>query len=92
VIGTPFRLITKEGKRTLDPDVRANLGPLIAIYPAYLASAEVETNLTLRLTFEGGATIEVPQNPHYEAWHVVGPGSRLIVCPPEGDGTLSVWL
>jgi len=38
-----------------------------------------------------GAKILVEQDPHYEAWESVGPGSRLVVCPPAGNGTLTVW-
>ena len=91
VIGTSFRFITDGRERTLDPEKRADLGPVLAIYPTSLASAVVEANLTLSLTFENGSRIDVPQNPHYEAWQVVGPGSRLIVCPPEGNGTPVVW-
>lgn len=91
VIGTPFRLVTNDGDWMLDPEQRAELGPLTAIYPTCLVTAAIEPNLTLRLTFEDGARIDVPQDRQYEAWEIVGPDSRLIVCPPEGDGTLSVW-
>ena len=91
VIATPFDLELDRGPRTLDPERRAELGPLLAIYPATLASGAVGADLTLRLTFDHGATISVPQHPTYESWHVVGPGSRLIVCPPAGDGSLAVW-
>ena len=91
VIGTPFSLATDDGDQTLDPADRAGLGPLLSVYPAALASAVVETDLTLHLTFASGTRIEVPQDSHYEAWQVAGPGSRLIVCPPEGDRTLSYW-
>lgn len=92
VIQTPFRLKTSAGEWMLDPEKRANLSPLLAIYPVSLASAEVDADLTLRLAFENGAGIDVPQNPYYEAWQIVGPGSRMIVCPPKGDGMLAVWL
>jgi hypothetical protein len=35
---------------------------------------------------------DVPyQHPQYEAWQVVGPGSRLIVCPPASGSGLAVW-
>ena len=64
----------------------------MAIYPASLLSATVETDLTLHLDFVGAEPkIEVPQDPKHEAWHLVGPGPRLIVCPPAGDGRLAVW-
>ena len=91
VIESPFRVSVGGEQRTLDPEVRADLGLLLAIYPATLASAVIQPDLSLRMVFESGSTIEVPQDLHYEAWQIEGPGSRLIVCPPEGDGTLAVW-
>lgn len=91
VIETPFRLRVEGAERTLDPGQRADLGELLAIYPATLVSAVVAPDLTLRLTFESGTRIDVPQHPRYESWHVVGPGQSMIVCPPTGDGTLAVW-
>ena len=55
----------------LDPEKRAELGPLAAIYPTCLVSAVIEPNLTLQLTFEDGARIDVPQDREYEAWQIV---------------------
>ena len=52
--------------------------------------AVVESDLTLVLAFQGGASLEVRPDPHYEAWQVTGPASRLIVWPP-GGGNLAVW-
>lgn len=91
VIETPFELTVEGAVRLLNPGQRANLGPLLALYPATLTAASVDPDLTLRLSFDGAAAIAVPQHPHYESWHIVGPDSRLIVCPPAGNGTLSVW-
>lgn len=91
VVETPFKITVDGAERALDPERRSGLGPLLALYPARLASAAIESDLTLRLLFEGGATVAVPPHPEYEAWHVVGPGSRLIVCPPAGSGMLAVW-
>jgi hypothetical protein len=92
VVETPFRLFVDGQEHELDPEDRADLGPLIAIYPATLRAAIVTPGLTLRLTFSSGALMEVPQHAQYEAWQVVGPGSRLIVCPPGAGGRLAVWL
>jgi hypothetical protein len=91
VIATPFRLVVDGVSLSLDPGVRHDLGPLLAVYPTTLVTAEIDDDLSLRLTFEGGTTVEVPQDQQYEAWSIVGPGSRLIVCPPSGGGTLAVW-
>jgi hypothetical protein len=89
VIESPFRLTTAYDASWLDE--RIDLGPLLAIYPTTLVSAEIDRDLTLRLTFEGDTTIEVPADPQYESWSVVGPGSRLIVCMPGGATALAVW-
>jgi hypothetical protein len=91
VIETPFDLVSGTSTQRLDPEDRPALGPLLAVYPAALDSAVVQPDLTVVLTFDGGVKIVVPQDQHYESWHVVGPGSRLIVCPPTGTGLLSVW-
>lgn len=91
VIETPFVLASHDEQWLLDPERRGELGPLLATYPATLRSAAVRSDLTLQLTFESGSSIEVPQHLHYEAWQIVGPGSRLVVCPPAGDGKLALW-
>jgi len=75
----------------LDPERRGELGPLLAVYPNTLSSASVENDGTLRLGFTSGAHIVVPPHPMYEAWHVSGPGTRLIVCVPGNSGELAVW-
>jgi len=90
VIGTPFSVRTERGHYALDPERPAELGPLLAIYPSTLASGVIEADLTLRLTFQSGTSLEVPPDPSYESWQVTGPASRLIVCPP-GGGNLVVW-
>ena len=90
-IATPFRLRDAGKEHLLDPEDRAGLGPLLAAYPTTLVEAAVTADLTLRLAFSNGALLEVPQHPSYEAWQVVGPGARLVVCPPAGAGTLAVW-
>jgi hypothetical protein len=87
-----FRLSAGEATYEFDFDVRSSFGPLMAIYPSTLQSATINSELTLRLEFEGGEVIETKQDPHYEAWQISGPESRLIVCPPAGGGGLSVWL
>lgn len=91
-IGTPLRLTVKGQPHTLDPEARATLGPLLAIYPATVVSGTVGLDLTLRLEFTSGVVIEVPQDPAFEAWEINGPGSRIIVCPPAGGSGLAIWL
>ena len=90
-IGTAFRLAADAAVHDLDPEVRSDLGPLLAVYPATVATAGITDDLTLRIEFGSGATIEVPQDPHYESWLINGPGSRLIVCPPSGGSGLAIW-
>jgi Family of unknown function (DUF6188) len=72
-------------------DEAEGLGPLLAQYPDTLAAGTVDEDGTLRLSFARGWTVNVPPNPHYEAWQIAGPGKGLVVCPP-GGGTLSVWI
>lgn len=91
VIETPFKLIEGSKKRNLDPGRRSGLGPLLGLYPGVVASATITHDCTLRLVFAEGQTIEVPRHPQYEAWQIVGPESRLIVCPPGEGAGLAVW-
>lgn len=90
-IGTAFRLTTGGTIHELDPELRSELGPLLGVYPATVATADITDDLTLRIGFTSGSTIEVPQDPHYESWLINGPGSRLIVCPPSGGSGLAIW-
>jgi hypothetical protein len=90
-IGTPFRITIGGATYELDPDTRAELGPVLAIYPATLRSAGIDAQLTLRLEFVGGEVLEVSEDPSYESWEIRGPGARLIVCPPAGVGGLAIW-
>lgn len=91
VIESPFVLRRDGVEYTLDPGERANLGPLLALYPDSLSAATVDAASTLHLSFVSGATIFVPGDPQYEAWQVNGPGRRLVVCDPGTEGKLSVW-
>jgi len=88
VIESPFTL--KSGDVSASLDGREELGPLLALYPDTLMSLSVGSDCTLRMTFASGASIEVPADPHYEAWQVVGPAGALVVCQPGGEG-LACW-
>jgi hypothetical protein len=90
-IGTPFSITTGGATYALEPETPSSLGPLLAIYPATVLSAVIDSQLTLRLEFSGGDVLEVTEDPAYESWEVRGPGSRLIVCPPAGGSGLAVW-
>ena len=70
IIECPFVLTVDNVARRLDPDERAGLGPLLALYPASLSAAYVSERAGLHLTFDSGATIVVPQHVQYEAWQV----------------------
>jgi hypothetical protein len=91
VIECPFTLAREGVVHELDPEQRRDLGPLLQLYPDRLDSATVNDEATLRLEFASGASIIVPQDFHYEAWQVNGPGTYLIVCMPGADGKLAVW-
>jgi Family of unknown function (DUF6188) len=91
VIECPFTLQVGEVTHNLDPGDRANLGPILALYPDRLDEATVDTSATLRLRFASGASIEVGQDIRYEAWQVNGPGNYLVVCTPGTDGKLAIW-
>jgi hypothetical protein len=90
-IETPFDLDDGRHRSRLDPGERAALGPVLAIYPASLVSAAVDASLDLHLVFEGGVSLHIPQHPHYESWHILGPGARQIHCPPAGNETVAVF-
>jgi len=90
VIESPFQLEAHGQSWLLDPDDRAALGPLLALYPSRLDSCGADQDRVLRLTFDGGSQITVPPDPNYEAWSIVGPGTALVVCTP-GSGDLAIW-
>jgi hypothetical protein len=61
-----------------------------AVSGTALRAAEASSEGALRLSFADGSVIEVPPDPHFEAWEVVGPG-RVIVVSPAGGGEPLVW-
>ncbi len=90
-IEADFTLTVAAVEHHLDPGERSGLGPLLGIYPDDLIAATAGADCSLSLEFARGASIHVEQDAHYEAWQISGPGTRLVVCPPQGDGTLAVW-
>src|SRR5262245_8042155 len=68
-ISTGFSLTNRGVNHRLDPEDRAGLGPLLAIYPTELISG-TEARGTLSLEFSDGVSISVPQDRDYEAWAV----------------------
>jgi hypothetical protein len=92
VVATHFELRTVDETHELSPENRAELGPLLDVYPDSLAKASVDADCSLVLDFVSGSRIFVPPDEYYEAWQVQGPGSRLVACLPAGGaGGLSVW-
>jgi hypothetical protein len=67
-----------------------SLEPLLNIYPDSLVDTSLDAAGTLNLTFKSGVQLQVPPDPNYEAWQVVGPGKNLIVCVP-GGREVAVW-
>jgi hypothetical protein len=51
--------------------------------------AEAETVGGLRMVFESGAELAVAPDAEYEAWGLVGPKGRRVVCTPGGE--LALW-
>jgi hypothetical protein len=91
VIGSPFRVTGLVGNEySLDPEVRASLGPVLELYPDALITATVDADASLRLRFATGSTLDVPADSRFEAWQVNGPDGFLVVCTPGGH-RLSVW-
>ncbi len=90
VIETPFLLTTASGAWQLDPEDRAGLGPLLALYPDTLTAAIALPDGSLRLELRSGAVLTVPPDPKFEAWQVGSPlGLLLVVCTP--GGALAIW-
>jgi Family of unknown function (DUF6188) len=90
-IESPFRVTAPDGSQnSLDPGVRASLGPVLDLYPDALVTATVDADASLRLRFASGATLDVPAEYGFESWQVNGPGGFLVVCAPGGGG-LAVW-
>jgi hypothetical protein len=89
VIESPFDLTVDGRTHRLDPNARAMLGPLLAMYPDTITEASADADGVLRLTFVSGATITVPPSDQYEAWSVVGLASFQVVCTPGGE--LAIW-
>lgn len=91
VIESPFLLRTNGADVTLDPAQREALGPLLAIYPDTVELVRVDTDATLRLKFQSGAEMAVRADPQFEAWSVVGPGAKMLVCLPGDRGEIAIW-
>jgi hypothetical protein len=91
VIECPFVLTVNGVVHQLDPAARKDLGPLLAVYPAALATAYVTESAALHVEFDSGATIVVPQDAQYEAWQVHDDSGWLLVCMPGTTGDLAEW-
>ena len=89
VIESPFAVEDRELVHHLNPEHREGLGPLLALYPCRLSDATIHTEGVLRLNLVCGVRITVPSDETYEAWSVVGPDQRLIVCQP--GGAVAIW-
>src|SRR5262249_35961478 len=78
-IESPF--ILRDGVEThrLDPEDRAALGPVLALYPGSAASLLMSPDGTLEVRFASGAILTVPPDPQFEAWNICG-----FWCPPGG--------
>lgn len=82
VIETLFELRLEGRTHLLEPEDRAGLGPLVALYPATNIDATMSPDGTMQMTFVGGAFLSVPPHPQYEAWSLAG-----FWCPIGGFGS-----
>lgn len=90
VVGSSFTVVTDGVEHRLDPERRGELGPVLALYPDVLRELSVGGDGTLRVDLESGSIVTVPPDPHYEAWQVAGPGTRLVVSTA-GGASVAVW-
>lgn len=79
-----FRLTLDGRDYDLHPAHHADLGPVLRLFPGACESLVVESDGTLRLTFESGHAITAPPDERFEAWAVAGAGPHLVVCAPGG--------
>jgi hypothetical protein len=91
VVKCPFVLTVDGAVHHLDPEVRIDLGPLLALYPDSLAAAYVSERAALHLDFDSGAAVVVSPDPQYEAWEVHDDHGWLLVCPPGTAGDVAEW-
>jgi hypothetical protein len=63
IIENVFSLEIGEKHFNLDPGDRAGLGPLLSLYPSNLATASLDADGTLHLSFDPAGTIAVPPHP-----------------------------
>jgi hypothetical protein len=73
----------------LDPGEDPDLAPLLALRRATVVAGSAHDDGRLELVVAGGALLEVPVDPQYEAWQLVAPGGVRLVSLPGGE--LAVW-
>jgi len=79
VIECPFTLRSGDEVDKFDPQDRARLGPLLALYPGRVERMAMTPDGTLEATFASGTVLSVPPHPRFEAWNIAG-----FWCPPGG--------
>ncbi|MEV5774364.1 DUF6188 family protein [Streptomyces antimycoticus] len=58
---------------------------LVSLVRDVMTSAEVRSAGDLVISFESGAELTVAPHSDYEAWGLVGPNGRRVVCMPGGE-------
>jgi hypothetical protein len=91
-----FALITPAGDRVaMDPQPSATpgqLAPILDLVRKVAREATVSRDSTLTILIEDGTRVEVPADPHFEAWNAADPtgagGFKMVSMP---GGELAIW-
>ncbi|WP_369243642.1 DUF6188 family protein [Streptomyces sp. R41] len=64
-------------------------GRIVELLHSVISTASYSDAGVLSMSFEGGEELTAPPHDEYEAWGVVYPDGRRIVCVP--DGEVAIW-
>src|SRR4051794_30878065 len=71
VFTTPLVLHRGDDLIELDPEDRATVGPVLALYPDVALEVSVSNASVLTVRFRSGASITAQPHPMHEAWEVL---------------------
>lgn len=61
------------------------LGPVLTLFLRTVEAASVAGDGTLRLQFDGQASLRISSLPEYEAWELTEGDGRRLICMPGGE-------